>query len=342
MACFWKNERNAVEVCLREVGNYVYVGYESPDPDYSLIEVARDLSGYVKTPATAAEALANGGLYSKRRKIYQLRYNTTANPDTVVVYRDDGEPTFTEVAGVPTGLSPWSKQVTYTAGKLRAVNWGAGFIVSFYESDNGETWSLLPGSVSAGEASAGYPSSYTVLGGRIITNRLLVGSDPQFYYSDDGGATWVGGSAIGAGSSPWYPFAHSGSKVIAMAGSEIHVTADGATWTEYTGLYADLITANGAGRVVASGVIAIGSNYGFAYSSDHGTSWTTRTQVAGGIPDASTVYALFWDAVSAKFVVFVERSDTLTFQIYTSPTGQNWTAGLVIPEINVTPTQVID
>jgi hypothetical protein len=104
MACFWKNERNAVEVCLREVGNYVYIGYENPDPEYSLVEVARDLSGYVKTDFFGPTTFGNS-LYSKRRQIYQLRYNTTPNPDTVTLWRDDGEPTFTEVPGVPPGLS---------------------------------------------------------------------------------------------------------------------------------------------------------------------------------------------------------------------------------------------
>ena len=351
MACFWKNERNAVEVCLREVGNYVYIGYEDPDPDYSLIEVARDLSGYVKTDFFGSLST----IYSKRRHIYQLRYNTAPNPDTVTLWRDDGAGVFSEVTGVPTGLTAEAHEVIYAAGKLRAINEDAGFVDSLYESEDGEAWTMVPGSVSFPRASAGYPGYYTVLGGRLIVARAggATSSAYALNYSDDGGATWsagTGSNVSGLGNTP-YPFVHSGPNIIAVHGGNIFISTNGAAWTLYAGLYNDVFTvpkgpriaASGAGLVVAAGVEASSADYAFAYSSNHGTSWATRTQVAGGLPDLSDVKALFWDPVSTEFVVFVERGDISgTFQIYTSPTGQTWTAGIVIPEIVQAPTQVID
>jgi len=354
MACFWKNERNAVEVCLREVGNYVYIGYEAPDPEYSLVEVARDLSGYVKTDFFGPTTFGNS-LYSKRRQIYQLRYNTTPNPDTVTLWRDDGEPTFTEVPGVPTGLSAVSKQVIYTNSKLRGVNEVTGSVVSFYESDDGEVWSLLPGSASVAASVAGFPGSCTVTGSRIVTNRTSGTGVPQFYYSDDGGTTWSAGSgATGNSSTPGHPFLHSGSNIISIANTEIYVSADGSAWTKYTGLFAytggymqfstvaPQMAANGTGRVVIIGQLASGGAYGFAYSTNHGASWTLRTQVAGGLPDTSDVWSIHWDDIGEQFVIFAVRGDTGTSQIYTSPTGQTWTAGIVIPDLVRSPTQVID
>ena len=352
MACFWKNERNAVEVCLREVGNYVYIGYEDPDPDYSLIEVARDLSGYVKTAFAPPGSFGNS-LYSKRRKIYIPSYDIAPNPDTVSIWRDDGAGVFSEVTGVPTGLAANAKEVIYAAGKLRAVNEVVGFVASLYESDDGETWTMVPGSVSFPRADAGYPGSYTVLGGRLITAWYGVGSsvNPNLFYSDNGGATWSGGTGTNtAGSnSNVYPFVHSGSNVIALQAGNIYVGSNGASWTRYTGLFVSFfakgpkIAASGTGLVVAAGTVQSSGDYGFARSSNHGASWSLTTQVAGGLPDLSDVKALFWDPVSTEFVVFVERGDISgTFQIYTSPTGQTWTAGIVIPQIEVSPTQVID
>ena len=354
MACFWKNERNAVEVCLREVGNYVYIGYEDPDPEYSLVEVSRDLSGYVKTDFFGPTAFGNS-LYSKRQQIYQLRYNTTPNPDTVTIWRDDGETEFTEVTGVPTGLSAVSKQVIHTNGKIRGVNEAAGNIASFYESDDGEVWGLLPGSVSVTTSAAGFPGAYTVAGSRIITNRTIGTGVPQFYYSDNGGSTWTAGSgATGSGSTPGHPFLHSGPNIIAIANTEIYTSSDGAAWAKYTSLFAytgafmqfttqaPQMAANGTGRVVIAGQLSSSGAYGFAYSANHGASWTLRTQVAGGLPDNSDVWSIHWDDVSAQFVVFAVRGDTGTSQIYTSPTGQTWTAGIVIPDLVRAPTQVID
>ena len=352
MACFWKNERNAVEVCSREVGNYVYIGYEDPDPEWSLVEVARDLSGYVKTDFFGPTAFGNS-LYSKRRQIYQLRYNTTPNPDTATLWRDDGEPEFTEVAGVPTGLAANAKEVIYTVGKLRAVNEVTGFVDSLYESDDGETWGLVPGSVSFQDSAAGYPGSYTILGSRLIGVRYGGGSsvNPTIFYSDDGGATWTGGTGTNTSGSDSgvYPFVHTGSNVIALQAGNIYVGSDGAAWTRYTGLFVSFfaegpkIAASGTGLVVAAGTVQSSGDRGFAYSANHGTSWTLRDQPTAGVPDLSEVYALFWDLVSAKFVLFVERGDIPgTFQIYTSPTGATWTAGIVIPQIERSPTQVID
>ena len=354
MACFWKNERNAVEVCLREVGNYVYIGYVDPDPWYSMIEVARDLSGYVKTElSTSTPGAFGNSLYSKRRQIYQLRYNTTPNPDTVTLWRDDGEPTFTEVPGVPTGLAANAKEVIYAAGKLRAVNEITGFVDSLYESDDGETWSLVPGSVAFQDSEAGYPGAYTVLGSRLIAASRVTAS-PSIYglrYSDDGGSTWLNGAGTnvtGTGSGV-YPFLHTGANIIALKSGSIYVGADGATWTRYTGLFVSFnaegpkIAASGTGLVVAAGTVQSSGFPGFAYSANHGTSWSLRTQVAGGLPDFSEVHALFFDTVGEQFVVFVERGDISgTFQIYTSPTGVTWTAGIVIPQIQRSPTKVID
>jgi hypothetical protein len=351
MACFWKNERNAVEVCLREVGNYVYVGYDDPDPEYSLVEVARDLSGYVKTDFFGPTAFGNS-LYSKRRQIYQLRYNTTPNPDTVTLWRDDGETNFTEVAGVPTGLASFAKEIIYTSGKLRGVNWDGSFNVSFYASEDGEAWSLVPGSVSVSDSIAGAPGAYTVLGSRLISARRGVGSsvNPTIFYSDDGGATWTGGTGTNTSgsNSGVYPFVHTGSNIIALQAGNIYVSADGAAWTRYTGLFVSFfaegpkIAASGTGLVVAAGTVQSSGFPGFAYSANHGTSWALRDQPTAGIPDFSEVYALFWDAVDEQFVVFVVRGDTGTSQIYTSPTGQTWTAGIVIPDLVRSPTQVID
>lgn len=347
MACFWKNERNAVEVCLREVGNYVYIGFE--DSATVLVEVARDLSGYVTT-AFSGPSTAGNTIYSKRRKIYQLRYNTTPNPDTVTLWRDDGEPTFTEVAGVPSGLAADAKEVIYTVGKLRGVNQAPGGVDSLYESDDGETWNLVPGSISFQDSTAGYPGSYTVLGSRLICVSYAGGGGgtQTIYYSDNGGATWTAGTGTNTSGSysGVYPFVHTGSNIIALNVGNIYVGSDGAAWTLYTGLYVSFsaegpkIAASGTGLVVAAGTVTASGDRGFAYSANHGGSWTLRTQVAAGLPTSTEVYALFWDGV--KFVLFVKRTDTGDYQIYTSPTGATWTAGIVIPLILRSPTQVID
>ena len=352
MACFWKNERNAVEVCLREVGNYVYIGYEDPDPDYSLIEVARDLSGYVKTEIPGAVSGANGLLYSKRRRIYQPRYNTTPNPATVTIWRDDGAGVFSQISGVPTGLAPWSRGMNYTGGKLRGVNWDAGFNCSLYESDDGETWTVLPGSVTF-NYNPTEPASYTMIGSRIVANRLTSSTGtPRFYYSDNGGATWVGAGGNGSGGDPQHPFLHSGANVIASLAGDVFVTSDGASWALNTSIYmwfrsgAPKLAANGSGRVVIYGQHYVTGDYAFAYSSNNGTSFTVRTVVAIGMPDFSVCHALFWDPVGDQFVAFIQRGDLSSsdpYQIYTSPTGQNWAAGIVIPRVydsNVV--QVID
>ena len=352
MACFWKNERNAVEVCLSEVGNYVYIGYEAPDPYDSLIEVARDLSGYAKI-ALPDGLPGNGAMYSKRRYVYSPHYDTVPNPNTVTISRHDGAGVFSEISGIPTGLAANAKEVIYAAGKLRAINEDAGFVDSLYESDDGETWAMAPGSVSFPRASGGYPAYYTVLGGRLISMRYGAATSSVYAlnYSDDGGATWsagTGSNVSGLGNTP-YPFVHSGPNIIAVHGGNIFIGTSGAAWTLYAGLYNDVFTvpkgpriaASGAGLVVAAGVEASSSDYAFAYSSNHGGSWATRTQVAGGLPDLSNVKALFYDPVSVEFVAFVKRGDTDDFQIYTSPTGQNWTAGIVIPQTSLNSVNVV-
>ena len=354
MACFWKNERNAVEVCSREVGNYVYIGYVDPDPWYSMIEVARDLSGYVATEIDSGEttvASNNNTLYSKRKQIYQLRYNTTPNPDAVTVWKASAAAEFTEVAGVPTGLAALTHEVIYSAGKLRGINYSASFTnVFLYESDDGETWSLLSGSTAIPYTTAGGPSYYTLLGSRIIVNRISVPAGaPQFYYSDNSGATWSGstGAAL-VGESGKRAFLHSGSNVLAVANALLHVSSNGAAWTQYPNLnissgigggYAAM-AASGTGLVVAYGTQTGTSDGAFAYSANHGASWALVTQAAAGLPATADSWSLFWNTTVTQFVIFVQ--DGSTYQIYTSPTGQNWTAGIVIPEIVQAPTQVID
>ena len=141
--------------------------------------------------------------------------------------------------------------------------------------------------------------------------------------------------------------------MIAVGNGDIYRTTDGAAWTHYTGLYMWFfdgppnMAANGAGKVVAYGQDYGTAAYAFAYSSNHGASWAVRTVVAIGMPANSFAHGVFWDAAGNQFVALMRRGDLSQYapgshQIYTSPTGQNWTAGIVIPVVEAPPTQVID
>lgn len=347
MACVWTNKRKAVEVCPGELGSYAYIGYEDPDPDYSLIEVAKDLSGYIKTPLTSP---IGSSLYSKQRKIYRTKYDTAPSPNVLsAIERYDGNGVFTPISGHPTGLAAQNKNIIYAAGKLRAINFATGGTDSLYESDDGETWALLPGSVSFGDTAASFPGDYTVLGSRTITARRG-GATQRLYFSDDGGATWTTGTGATttSGGASARAFVQSGSNVIAYA-DEIYTGTDGASWTKLAGFFNDffaignILASNGTGRLVAAGKQQSTGFSGFAYSSNHGASWTVNNWPAAGVGTAGafpTIHGMFWDG--AQFVVFVDRNDIDAWQIFTSPTGATWTLGIVIPSIQIPPTQIID
>ena len=338
MACFWKNERNAVEVCLREVGNYVYAAYDGSE--YRLVEVSKDLLGSITTAfSSPADPSVNGtNLYSKRGNVYQMRYANT-NPSALTVYKGDAAGVFSEVGGAPSELGIHAWVITHVAGKLRAVSWPTETTGQFYESDDGETWSILPGSGVAPGDSGSNPGYYTVLGARLLSWEAT--------YSDDGGTTWLLGAASPrlSGTYTMQPFLHSGSNTLMHSLRDLQVSADGATWTWVplqfgSDTSSPKMAVSGTGLAVAVGTVLTGTYKGFMYSSDHGTTWTAISQTASGLPSTSTVYALFWDGV--QFVGFVLRGDTFEHQIYTSPTGQLWTPTLEIPATVGNIIQIID
>ena len=349
MACAWTNKRNAVEVCsngyIYPLGSYVYVGYQ--DPNYSLIEVAQNLSSYTVTPLPS---MSNSTLYSKRQRVYSAKYSQSSSPNTMSVSRYDGAGVFTPISEVPTGLAALSWRIQYTAGKLRAINSATGFIDSLYESEDGEVWAVRPGSVTFTDTAATKLTDYTDLGSRLIGARsgTLSGGSTRLAYSDNAGATWVNGagSAVSGSNSFSTEFTQSGSNIIAYA-KELYVGSDGATWTQYSGLSKQFyntdvhtsLAASGSGAVVVFGSRVSDSEPGIAYSSNHGGSWTLSTWAAAGIPglwaDVS-MGGLFWSGT--QFVVFVKRADLSRFQIYTSATGASWTGGMIIP---IPPTTIL-
>lgn len=354
MACAWENKQRCVEVCLGDIGNYVYVGYESPDPDYSLIEVAKDLSGYSKIALPGG--IPGETLYSKRQKVYAIDYDTAPNPDTMSISRHDGAGSFVNVSGTPTGLGAHNRTgVLYDDGNLRAVDINSSFNNSLYESNDGETWTVLAGSVAFADSGVEI-GNYITFGSRIIGIRYGnlggTGGIKRLAYSDDGGATWVEGtgSLDSGGGSRQKSFVQSGSRLIVLA-DNLYTSTDGATWTQHTQINDNsfavgaMLAADGTGKVVATGESGVTGLPGVAYSSNHGASWTVKDWDAAGIGlsggNSAFPYALFWDG--AQFVVFVERLDIGgTYQIFTSPTGATWTPGIIIPEINLYPTQIID
>ena len=351
MACAWENKQRCVEVCLGDIGNYVYVGYESPDPDYSLIEVAKDLSGYSKIALPGG--IPGETLYSKRQKVYAIDYDTAPNPNTMSISRHDGAGSFVNVSGTPTGLGANDRTgVLYDDGNLRAVDINSSFNNSLYESDDGETWTVLSGSVAFANSGVDI-GNYITFGSRIIGIRYGhlggTGGIKRLAYSDDGGATWVEGtgSLDSGGGSRQRSFVQSGSNLIVYA-DDIYVSSDGANWSRYTGLYNDFyafgsaLAADGAGKVVAIGSLTTSGEPGVAYSANHGASWSVRNWETAGIGTGEfpIAFGLFWDG--AKFVAFIYRPSLDVYQIVTSPTGATWTAGIIIPEIDAYPVQIID
>ena len=359
MACFWKNERNAVEVCPITIDNGSYTYTESdtsttPATNY-LVVVPQDLASYAKIPISVTSTLYTSifSLFSKQGNVYSVGYRE-GNLSLTSFYKFSADGGYTRILGVPDIIPSHADHITHTAGKLRATRSGTtdwSSQISFYESANGETWVLVPGTTSGSAAAATrFIYHYTVLSSRLIGISLAAASSGVYglYYSDDGGATWANGtgSDVASSGNTSHPFVHSGANIIATHRGGIFVSSDGATWAHYpdviipTLAFSRPVAASGTGLVVVAGTIQSSGLRGFAHSGDHGATWATTTQVAGGIPDASVVFSLFWDGV--RFVGFIQRGDTGVYQIYTSPTGAAWTAGLVVPTIHKLPTQVID
>ena len=340
MACAWENKQRCVEVCLGDIGNYVYVGFDTPG--VSLIEVSQDLSGYVNNGVVGSFPLQSDkrgrpGIFSKARNVFRTGFDTATNPDTSYISRHDGAGTFSVVSTAP-NLRDYLNHPSpaFVGGRIRATDWGPNG--SLYTSDDGETWTVV-----AGPLTGIYAQAYTVLGSRLVA-ALDTGGGVSMYYSDNNGASWQAASG-GGGSWPEAIFFHAGSNILRPSyGDFMYITTDGATWTVPSGVnsfsgqgYEPRIATDGSGTVIATGFT---TQSVFARSTNDGASWSMRTFTDAGVPTDSGTHGIFWDG--AQFVCFVDRSDTGNYQIYTSPTGLTWTAGLIIPEIIEHVTQIID
>lgn len=328
-----------------ELGSYVYMGYEDPDPDYSLIEVKKDLSGYIKHGSVGSTFMWNTySMHSKQRSLFVMHYDTGPNPAVAQAFKHVGAGAFEEVLGIP-NLSPWGNWVQFLQGKLRSVAWPDINNQVFYESDDGEAWSALTGLVNYAHT----PSDYTVLGARLIAANFGGGTFPRISYSDDAGVSWTDGTGITTGiTSSYTGFHHSGSNVLVfLSGRGIWRSTDGAAWTFCTGTddygyvsYPPLFASDGAGTVLFSATDSFTGYSLFGRSTNHGNTWSERTYVDAGIPDYSTPRGLYWDGT--QFVAVFHRDDTGEWQVFTSPTGLDWTPGILVPEVYRGVVRIID
>ena len=339
MACFWKNERNAVEVCsaghIFDLGNYVYIGVDGPD--LLLVEIASDLSSYT---TTLLSGTFDGEIYVKNRTLFHSFTDQSYTVPTVLS-RYDGNGVF---ATIPDAFLGTAEVFSHSEGKARVIEHRiSDYWQRFMESEDGEVWSPITGSVYIGASIAAYPMVYAKFGSRHIT---IAGGGNPFYYSDDNGVTWAAGSGYsysGYGTGTRH-FAVSGSNIIAVH-SDIYVSSNGASWTKTAfgggdAGYMGNIAASGTGIVVVVGVIpSSGFAPGVAYSWDDGASWTISLATSIGFAVGSQVMQVCWDGT--QFVVFAW--DGSGSKIYTSPTGAAWTQAFVLPYDNwSTFCQVID
>jgi hypothetical protein len=274
---------------------------------------------------------------SKSRKVFRLRFTT--GPDETHIDEHEGGAVFTEVAVVP-GLSRNNKYIQYLAGKLRAGTFISPGLDSIDVSDTGTTWSSGGGGIEGVYA-------HTVLGTRLVAS--ILGASVELHYSDNAGAAWLlGQGSIDAGNP--HEFCHSGSRLVRVAfgSTDVLSTSDGAAWTTYSNFETfasapPFSAADGSGTILIAGNVVSTGDRAFLRSTNHGVSWATRTFVAAGIPNVSNSsesWGLFWDG--AQFVCLIKRDDLGEFQVYTSPTGLTWAAGIFIPNVEHYPTQIID
>lgn len=355
MACFWENLRRAVEVCIPGLGNYMYGQNVTPAPNFNMIEVAQDLSSYTSTLVTPDDYI--GSLYSKHGKVYSVRYDSGSDPSVVCNIRRYDDGVMTLLSGTPTGLSIITQHGVYhAANKWRAINTLAGNLDSLYESNDGETWAQVSGSVTFPRAADfGKLIHYTMLGSRFIATKQDATSAIPMQYSDNGGATWIDTGAASLTSSAvnvFNPYAYSGG-ILTAYNSELYTSTDGASWTRIVGIRGDVsgsqagvtLASSGTGLIVATGLLTsapyTGSS-GFAYSNNHGASWSFVSRTVAGVPTTGYTPFIFWDG--EKFVGFFRKTLTpsAAWSIYVSLTGAAWAEVLAIPTPTSTVVQIID
>lgn len=332
MSCFWKDLHGTNQTCFEPMGghvfplgNYVYIG-SNVDPDYFLVEIAKDFSGHTATPIPAD--FVDGEVYVKNRMLFQAFTDQSFTVPTVLGRYDD--PGIFTI--IPDAFEGTAERFRYSDGAQRVIehrlsdSW-----MRFMETEDGEVWAPVPGSVYIDDNVANFPGEYAKIGSRLLTAGS--GGSAQFYYSDNGGVTWTPGTGVVyggySGGSP--RFAASGSNIIATK-ADIYVSSNnGVSWarTPFSAAFAQHLAVSGNGGVIVGGKIPSQSfANGIAYSADHGGSWTIATVESVGFPSGTQMQDLFWDGV--QFVAFVWAAG-VGYSAYTSPTGAAWTLAFALP-----------
>ena len=325
---------------IHGLGNLVYIGYDAVNyPDnIAVFEIKKDLSSIIFHGYESFGWGQSVG-YSKSQKYYGVGFSGTA-----FWIRHQGGGVFSELTSLPNVYNNRPRVIT-DGVKLRVVSQQSSSVYGFWESSDGETWTLLNNYTVAFLDQP--PCSYVKFGTRLVYSRdTQYSTNQRFRYSDDNGLSWTDGSGVsgsGWGGTSYY---QGGGGLVAFdpVKGGIYGSTDGAAFSTVASLnlgndISNALASNGSGGVVISIGSISASLASLAYSTNHGASFTTRTGSAAGIPDGTTVFGVFW--TGTQYVMAVKNGSSLAYQLFTSPTGASWTSGMVVPDFDVSnPNQV--
>ena len=364
MACFWKNERNAVEVCdtpwVHGLGNFLYWSFDAtmnPD-DSSLVELKADLSGVIwhNTPGYIVPAAAGMVTFNRHLLIWddfddegtwfwhigggqELAIPGTLGVDFPAYEQSNG------YAGAAFRGSPLSE--------LFFNQWVSGTAWDIWYTTDGVTWGEL-----AAPFDVGYdPQAVFRIGPRLLaaTSRASPATT-RMYYSDNNGSSWIFAAALTAqpANAAFFKMGD-GSVLVAYFGAyRVYAarTTDGASWgagsvsvgagnSSYgTSVYGPMCSTNGNERAVLvykqddPFVSMPGTTVVCAYTDDYGATWIQVQLSASGLPGSGWgSAALFWTGV--QFALVMTKDATQESRVYTSANGAVWSPDLVVPHYSL-------
>lgn len=341
MSCFWKDLHGTNQTCfeqagfLHELGSYVYMGYESPDPSNSLIEVKKDLSGYTKIGLISDYGLAGDPLltdpqfFSKNRRVFRFTADDLSTP-LAYIERHDGSGAMSDVT--PSGLrnSNYRMSMTLEQDALLIMNITNAPFGILQSSSDGGAWTNITGETAVLDG-----AEYAEIATAVQYNGLLVAftMTKKIAYSDDNGASWNVLFAVGGGAVNSEFIISQGRLLFTTYDAGSYWTDDGVNWivsnTFKSRYSAPYFAANGAGTILKKAHNPFNGLYGFSYSTDNGSTWNLMGfhhdpafSPAGNLGADVDYVFLFWDG--SQFVAFLRMfafGGGDRWDAYTSPTG---------------------